>query len=81
MISGFTLPSYDGPADEKAEISLLMSTAPTEITFSASEGAIMYFQSLSRSLPALLTTTIPLDAAIPAAFVTKAVLPSRSEYL
>src|ERR1035437_3334865 len=80
-LSGLNLPSADGPAEEKSEIILFPSTAPTATTLSPSDGKIILFQAVILSFPALLTTRIPFEAAISATLVTKAVFPSRSEYL
>src|SRR4030043_1651176 len=79
--SGFTCRSNEGPAEEKEEMTLFPSTAPTATTLSPSEGAIMRNHVLFRSLPALLTTRIPFEAAISAARVTKVLFPSISENL
>ena len=53
-------------------------TAPTAITLSPSDGAMMWPQSLARSLPAELQTTMPLPTARSAATVQAAVAPSMS---
>src|SRR5664280_1815406 len=81
VLSGFTLPSEDGPADENVEITPLPSTAPTANTLSPSEGANICTHVLSVSYTHLHMTSIPFEAAISAALVTKAVLPLRSENL
>ena len=72
-LSGFTLPSDAGPADEKDDILFNPSTAATAMTLSPSDGQIIRFQMLVLSFPALFTTSIPFEAAISAALVTNAV--------
>ena len=78
ITSGFVLPSGVGPTELKATTFLDEATAPTVKTDLASPGIVMYFQALLPSFPAEFTTIIPLEVAISAPRVIKAVSPSKS---
>ena len=52
-----------GPKPEKLALIESDRMAPTEITFFASAGAVMYFHGLLPSLPALIIISMPLEAA------------------
>ena len=73
--SGFIRPSKLGPIELKDDLLPKAVTEPTVKMESASAGAVMYFQLLAPSFPALIVTKIPLLAAHPAAFETRVDLP------
>ena len=75
---GFVLPSKVGPLELNEAKYPLPSTAPQAIMLSASAGASKV-PGPGPEFPMALHTTIPLSAAMSAAMVVTAVLPSKSE--
>ena len=79
--SGFTRPSKLGPVELKVDKVPSAFTEPTVKMESASAGAVMNFQLLDPSFPALMVQRIPLLAAQAAALETSVDLPFKSEWL